>query len=280
MARVTFRLRNVSNIEAVAARGAMKLSVRGGEQLLWVENAPGDGLSKPDRAYKAAVNAGRRAANTFLDQLAFHTGEANQIDETYVDAEWIDEGGVCRGAQTRSPQKVEVVDHLGRPIQALDTTRNIGEVRLSGSQAASYFRRAKLATDPFDKFRNFYLAAENIADKIRVAKTISKGSLKKAGDGYEGGLLLLALEECFAPKSEDLQRLAEAVAGFDRSAPLLSEAARLLYKGFRCQLNHSKASEQKRVPFDSTDEGEVRQVLPLIELVARSLLQREQEALP
>jgi len=255
----------------------MEISVRGGEQLLRIENAPGDDQSKRERAYGTAVNAARRAANTFLDQLAFETGEANQIDETYVDAQWIDERGVRRGAQTRSPQKVEVVDRLGRPVQALDTSRNVGELRLSGSQAASYFRRAKLATDPFDKFRNFYLAAENIADKIRVAKGISKGSLKKATDGYEGGLLLLALKECFVPKSEDLERLAEAVPGFDRSAPLLNEAARLLYRGFRCQLNHSKAFEAKRVPFDSMDESEVREVLPLIELVANSLLEYEHE---
>ncbi len=50
---------------------------------------------------------------------------------------------------------------------------------------------------------------------------------------------------------------------------------RFLYVKNRVQLNHSKASKNKKIPFNPNDEWEVQVSLPLAELVAKSLTSYE-----
>jgi len=44
-------------------------------------------------------------------------------------------------------------------------------------------------------------------------------------------------------------------------------------------LNHSKATESKKIPFNPQDEEEVQSALPLVEFVAKSLLEYEDRSL-
>lgn len=73
--------------------------------------------------------------------------------------------------------------------------------------------------------------------------------------------------------------MAKRVPGFNLGGDVILEVARLLYKGHRCQLNHSKASDDKKIPFDPEDEKEVNHALPLMDFVAKSLLQYEEQKL-
>ncbi len=53
------------------------------------------------------------------------------------------------------------------------------------------------------------------------------------------------------------------------------DVATFLYKANRVPLSHSKASENKKIPFNDAAEWEVQVSIPLAELVAKSLLSSE-----
>jgi hypothetical protein len=132
--------------------------------------------------------------------------------------------------------------------------RILKEVVVRASDSKAYYRRAAMSQDPFDKFRNLYLTIENVASKIAAAKGIDKCR--------DSELIEIALQECFPSNVQS------SVKGH-------SELGTLLFKGHRCQLNHSKASEDKKIPFNPDDEQKVKSVLPLAESVAKSLLSYE-----
>jgi hypothetical protein len=142
-----------------------------------------------------------------------------------------------------------------------------------------------LTDDPFNKFRDLYLAAENIASKIQGLKGLRKGEVKqlsKSRESYEEGLLCLALNECFSSNLQSLRSLtqvAKSLPEFDDAQEVTPQVAKILYRGHRCQLNHSKALEDKKIPFNPEDEKEVRAAIPLMEFVTRSLLQHEENSL-
>ncbi|MBE9483066.1 MAG: hypothetical protein IMY88_05225 [Chloroflexi bacterium] len=131
--------------------------------------------------------------------------------------------------------------------------RMLKEVVVKASDSKAYYRKAAMSQDPFDKFRNLYLTIENVASKIAATKGRDKCR--------DSELIEIALKECF---SSQVQSVKEH-----------KEVATLLFKGLRCQLNHAKASEDKKIPFNPDDEREVEKSLPLAESVAKSLLSYE-----
>jgi len=144
--------------------------------------------------------------------------------------------------------------------------RILKEVVIKASDSKAYYRKAAMSQDPFDKFRNLYLAIENVASKIAAVK---------GKDGCrDSELIEIALQECFSSNVQ-LPKEHSHVRGLVCKGDNIQEVATLLFKGLRCQLNHSKASEDKKIPFDPDDEREVQSVLPLAEFVAKSLLSYE-----
>ena len=146
--------------------------------------------------------------------------------------------------------------------------RTLKEIAIKASDSKAYYRKAAISQDPFDKFRNLYLAIENVASKVAAAKGEDTRRV------FESELLKTALQECF---SSNKQLLGEHchVYGFENTGDIFLDVANFLYKRNRVQLSHSKASEDKKLPFNPDDEWEVQVSLPLAELVANSLLSYE-----
>lgn len=144
--------------------------------------------------------------------------------------------------------------------------RVLKDIRIRPSDAKTYYRKATISQDLFDKFRNLYLAIENVASKIAAAKD--------KHFRYESGLLQFALQECFSSDKQLLEKYSH-VYGFKNTGDIFLDVATFLYKKNRVQLSHSKASEKKKIPFNPADEWEVQDSLPLAELVAKSLLSYE-----
>ena len=142
------------------------------------------------------------------------------------------------------------------------------QVEIKPSDAKTYFRKAVISTYPYDKFRNLYLAIENVASKIAVAK--GEGTRRV----FESDLLKTALQECFSSNKQLLEEHCH-VYGFENTGDIFLDVANFLYKKNRVQLSHSKASEDKKLPFNPDDEWSVQVSLPLAELVANSLLSYE-----
>ena len=144
--------------------------------------------------------------------------------------------------------------------------RVLNKVEIRPSDAKTYYRKAALSQDPFDKFRNLYLAIENVASKIAAAKD--------QYFRYEQQLLKFALQECFSSNRQLLEENSH-VYGFENTGDIFLDVATFLYKKNRVQLSHSKASERKKIPFNPADEWEVQVSLSLAEFVAKSLLSYE-----
>jgi hypothetical protein len=144
--------------------------------------------------------------------------------------------------------------------------RVLKEVKIRPSDAKTYYRKAAISNDPFDKFRNLYLAIENVASKIVVAK--GKGSCG------ELDLVRIALQECFSSNKQLLKEHSH-VYGSENTEYIFLDVATFLYEKNRVQLSHSKASKNKKIPFNPDDEWEVQASLPLAEIVANSLLSYE-----
>lgn len=144
--------------------------------------------------------------------------------------------------------------------------RMLKEVVIRASDSKAYYRKAAISQDPFDKFRNLYLAIENVVSKIAAAKgKACCTELEK---------VKIALQECFSSNKQLLEEHSH-VYGFANSGDIFLDVATFLYKRNRVQLSHSKTSERKKIPFNPADEWEVQVSLPLAEIVANSLLSYE-----
>jgi len=218
------------------------------------------------------------AANQFLNELSRRFSAHLAIkDESYA-VEHVAPSGEKQVVVHPEPdawvlsERAIVVkkDASGNTVEVWDSQKP-GKIDVKPSDATPYYRRAHLTNDSFDMFRNLYLASENVADKTRISKGYS--------NTYEESLLRLALDECFAKDPQPLIQAARHIHTFDDGQPVVPQVARILYKANRCQLNHSKASGDKKIPFDPQDEEEVKAALPLMDFVAKSLLEYEQTSL-
>lgn len=145
----------------------------------------------------------------------------------------------------------------------------LGIVMGKKSDAASYYRKACLSVDSFDKYRNFYSTVENIASQI----------YRKQPGEPEKIEIERALDICFGNRLQSLEEVAKAEPTFNTRETTISEVTRILYTANRCQLNHSKVYKDKKVPFDPQDELEVINALSLLKFVAKTLLEYEESSL-
>lgn len=144
--------------------------------------------------------------------------------------------------------------------------RVLKEVKIRPSDAKAYYRKATISQDTFDKFRNLYLVIENVASKIAAVK--SKDRCRDLE------LIELALRECFSSNVQLLEEHSH-IRGLVDKGDTIKKVAVFLFKGHRCQLNHSKDIEDKKIPFNPNNEQEVQSALPLAEFIAKSLISYE-----
>ena len=281
MWKVNFNLNKPSQLEANAETNGMKVSISQGSDQLVVEFTE---ACDEDDAHEKAL----KVASQFLDVL-WKSDTYLSIDLVSQVIEYISPisksiaitppPASC--VASTGPVKLEIKDSSGNILEEYDSSKP-GTIEVKPSEAASYYRHAHLTNDPFDKFHDLYLVAENVASKMQTAKRFSKNKVKQfseSGESYEEGLLYLALDECFSSNQQSLKRTAKHLAEFDESKETIPQVAKILYKEFRCQLSHAKAPEDKKIPFNSEDIKEVKTALPLMEFVARSLLQYEEDFL-
>ena len=206
-----------------------------------------------------AINEARPKAEAFLDELC-------HLYEIKLEVG----NGLTVGSQespaTRHIKKYTLKGTL-KGWHRKKIPRVLKEIEVKPSDAKTYYRKALISKDPFDKFRNFYLAIENVASKIIATK--GKGTYK------ELDLLKIALQECFSSNKRQLKEHSH-VHGFENTGDIFLDVASFLYKKNRVQLSHSKASENKKIPFNPADEWQVQVSLTLAELVAKSLLSYEE----
>lgn len=278
MWKVYFNLSKPSPLEANSEINGMKVSVSQGSDQLVVEFA--EACDETDAHEKTLT-----VANRFLDALSWKFGATFAIDPATQRVEHASPTGqkqVSMGFESSlgltGSLRVEKKDSSGNIIEVRDSSTP-GRIDVKPSEAAGYYRHAHLTDDPFNRFRDLYLAAENVASKIQVAKGLSKNAVKQlseSGTSYEEGLLRLALDECFGSETQSLKQSTKNLPDFDDAQETIPQVAKILYNGYRCQLNHSKAAENKKIPFNPEDEKEVRAALPLMEFVAKSFLQYEE----
>jgi hypothetical protein len=161
-------------------------------------------------------------------------------------------------------------DINGNIIEILDSSV-IGPIKVKPNESKAYYRQAKISTDPFEQFRNYYLVCENIADKIRIKD--GQGSLK------EQPLLEYAIRKCFVSNLGQLEKIYTSVYGSLLGGDIVSTVSELLYKANRCQLNHAKSTADKKVPFNVYDEESVKKAIPIVESLALALLKYEDDSL-
>lgn len=282
MWKVYFNLNKPSPVEANSEINGIKLAVNRDSAQLVAELV--EACDNADAQQKALP-----IANQFLGKLCWKYHTCLSIDIATQHVEHTNPAGQKQASITIGDGPIDVSERVilvkkdssGNVLEVSDSSK-LGTIEVKSSEAASYYYHAHLSDDPFNKFRDLYLAAENVASKIQATKGLSQKEVKRlseSGKSYEEGLLKLALDECFASNPLSLKKAAKNLPEFDDSQEVIAQVAKTLYNGYRCQLNHSKASENKKTPFNPQDEKEVRAALPLTEFVAKSLLQYEDNSL-
>ncbi len=209
-------------------------------------------------SHEDAMNKARPKADAFLNELSLRYEMNLEIGNGCTI-------GLQKSPTTRHIKKYTIkVKTLGGHRKKIP--RVLKEVEIKPSDAKVYYRKAAISQDSFDKFRNLYLAIENVSSKIALAK----GAYFR----YELESLQFALQECFSSNEQLLKDNSHA-RGFENTGDIFLDVARFLYKTNRVQLSHSKAGEDKKVPFNPDDEWRVQVSLHLAELVAKSLLSYE-----
>jgi len=276
--KVYFNLTESSKLEANSEISGIKLGVRRGSTQLTAENI--DASDEAEAQQKALT-----AANQFLDGLwKYYAYLDIDVSSRHIESPTGQKRGYIsiQGDVLLTSQPTGVKKNSsGNIIQVHDPTK-LGRIDVKPSEAAGYYRHAHLTNDTFNKFRDLYLVAENVASKIQAVKRLSQRDVKRlseSGHSFEEGLFKLALDACFSSNPHSLGQIARNLPGFDEAKDTIPQVAKILYNGYRCQLNHSKALEDKKIPFNPEDEKEVRAALPLMEFVAKSLLRYEDNSL-
>jgi len=272
MWNVSLGLKVASPVEANGKVDEVQVKVTHGSKRIEVTNIAACLIQD---AKKTAV----KACNAFLDDLSAKGHADLELDKSAeIAAEELEPSGhikrFIRGLEEAIGLKERVIvvkkDVSGKEIARYDSFE-LGTITVRPNDAKSYYRKARTAADEFEKFRYFYLVAENISDKIRM--------LNGFGRLNERHLLKLGLQTCFKSNPSSLLNVARSVPEFITKSDPLDAVVELLYEGNRCQLNHAKASNKKKVPFNPQDIETVRNVLPLAEFVAKSLLDHEEGSL-
>jgi len=238
-----------------------------------------------------AVEEATRVANVILDQLSWQYDLALQLDAQTWSLERVQSSGektvtvkprpATVVVRTQGPV-VEIRDADGSVLQRHEPGQ-LGTLDVLCSEAAAYYRRAHLCDHPFDRFRYLYLAAENVAEKILTRSGFDDKSLTKHYNerSRDRSRLRLALDKSFGDDLGALRHRARALAITEvKGSNLTAAVAATLYDAFRCELFHSKASKTKKLPFNRRDEAQVQGAIPLMELVAKRLIQYDTKLAP
>lgn len=279
MFTVNFELNGPSLLEAYAEINGLRVEVQENSTQVVVHDVD---AADADEAFKKALSA----ANQFLNTLSWKHNTDLKIETEASSVALTESSGkkhvLIRPATVHLKARLKMVlkDASGNIIAVRDSQKP-GRINVKPSDAAAYYRRAHLTDDPFDRFRNLYFATENVSDRIRMKRGLNKQGLKEiyGGQSPELRLLRLGLDECFANNLHPLIEATKRIYTFDNNQSLVPQVAEMLYKGHRCELNHSKASEDKKIPFSLQDEEEVKTALPLMDLIAISLLGYEETSL-
>lgn len=212
------------------------------------------------RSTEDAPEKARPKAEALLDELCWQNEIELEIGDGYTVAK--------QASPTTRHIKKYTIKLYATGGHRKKIPRVLNKVGTKPSSAKTYYRRAAISEDVFDKFRNLYLAIENVASKIAAAKG------EEFGHRQELGLLKFALQECFSSKEKLLEEHSHGY-GFKNTGDILLDVANYLYKENRVQLSHSKAAEKKKIPFNPDDERAVQGSLHLAEFVAGSLISYE-----
>ena len=281
MFTVKLEMNRTSPLKAYAEISGLRVEVDKNSNQVLVHDV--DASDKNEAFYKALT-----VANLFLNTLSWKCNAHLKIEAESSNFELTEPSGkkhtIIRppslGLSLEATLAFVHADASGNIISASDS-QELSRINVKSSDAAAYYRQAHLTDDLFDRFRNLYLASENISDRIREKRGLSRKEVKRiyGGQPFELALLQLALDECFANKLHPLMVAAERIPTFDNNQPIIPQVTEMLYKGQRCQLNHSKTSENKKIPFNLQDEKEVKTTLPLMDFIAKSLLGYEETSL-
>jgi hypothetical protein len=135
-------------------------------------------------------------------------------------------------------------------------------------RAAAFVRRGDSSNDPFDRFRNYYLAVDAVGKSLRSGVKDSAVILETLAAVTQPAVVLeLATKLRFV--------LQESSPSSPDPVEALNEA---LYRFFRYALMHS-GSAADFTPFNPKDELWVRKVLPIMRGVAWQYVKYERDEL-
>ena len=197
----------------------------------------------------------RGKANLLFDELSF-------LYETRLE---------LKSSLTIGKQDSPETRHIRRYIIKTYTTgghrylppRKVDRIDIKPAEAKTYYRAALMASNPFDEFRNYFLAIENVASN-KEFMYVPKEGLDYVTD---------AIQKCFS-SDEDKQGLIDHAhaRGFMDTGNIYKDVSDFLYQENRIQLNHAKAEEPKKVPFRDQDLRAVEGASFLAEYVAKKLI--------
>lgn len=141
--------------------------------------------------------------------------------------------------------------------------RKLESIEIKPAEAKAYYRAALMATNPFDEFRNYFLAIENVASNKEFMY------VPKEGLDY----VTHAIQKCFS-SDEDKQGLVDHAhaRGFKDTGNICKDVSDFLYQENRIQINHAKANQRKKLPFSDRDLRAVEGASFLAEYVAKKLI--------
>lgn len=134
-------------------------------------------------------------------------------------------------------------------------------------RAAAFLRRGDSSNDPFDSFRNYYLAVDTVGKSLKPGVKDSKvllETLKKVTKPT----VLTELETNLRSALKELKE------PYPSSLDPVKALNKVLYSSFRCSLMHS-GSTTDFTPFNPKDERQVLQVLKIMRGVAWQYVQYE-----
>jgi hypothetical protein len=173
-------------------------------------------------SYDDAINKARTKAEAFLDELCCLYEIKLEVGNGLT-------VGIQDSPTTRHIKNYTVKVTL-KGWHRKKITRVLKEIEVKPSDAKTYYRKAVISKDPFDKFRNLYLAIENVASKIAAAKGKSRCS--------ELELVKIALQESFSSNKQQLEEHSH-VYGFENTGDIFLDVATFLYRKNRVQLEQN-----------------------------------------
>jgi hypothetical protein len=249
MHKISLPISRNSEREAERRIDGMRASVTIGSNKLIVEDVPASDASE-------AKGRAEPIARKFLDLLCSMDDFCAELDANTVEGE--SEDGkhtvmINSNATLRATLYITSQDTDGNVIS---DSRKPGVIPYEHIDAMAYFRSAKLSTNVFGSFRDFYLAAEN------AAALLHPGPQNK-------NLLGKALATVYQVKLNDLCVHASEAGVSCTTSDAVQKTTEFLWDTRRRAFH---AAHEPLVVSNPADEEEVRKALPLVKAVARDMI--------